>query len=159
MQTVCEKCGDSGFEAFESLSGHSASRLCSCVVGRSIKRAREPIIREPVLSGKDTEIFVEMLAAIPYFPGESGARLMIGEEIRSMCADAGEAMWLVQRAARLFPRWPGLAELRRLYCSSKRCPLDGVWAVGISEGYPNGYPGETRPLLIDAPNKTRGQIS
>jgi hypothetical protein len=58
-----------------------------------------------------------------------------------MCRNAKEALWLVTRMGRLFNQWPGIIELRRVYCS-KHLPLDGVQPLGISEAYPDGIPAE-----------------
>jgi hypothetical protein len=90
-----------------------------------------------VLKTTDASIFVEMMATIPFFPVESAARSLITDELRGMCRNWKEADWLVQRMVRLYNSWPGLAEMRRVYCASK-IPLDGVAAMGLSEYFGDG---------------------
>jgi hypothetical protein len=97
-----------------------------------------------VLTEDEAAFFVTQLAAVPYFPAEPGARLAIGDELRSMANSAAEADWLVKRMRRLYERWPGPNEMRRVYVS-RHAPRDGVMPVGISEAYPDGIPSERPP--------------
>ena len=116
---------------------------CDCPRGRALVwMAVEPEPRDPVLGSGAVTIFVEMMAAMDWFPPEAGARMAIGEEIRSMCADEKQALWLVTRMNRLYTKWPGIQELRRVYCASGRRPLDAVAALGESTVYPEGIPAE-----------------
>jgi hypothetical protein len=83
-----------------------------------------------------------MLAAIPFFPMEGGARVAIGNEISSMCSDFAAGTWLAQRMVALYARWPGVPDLRLVYCAG-RMPLDGVHPLLLtSETYPDGIPSE-----------------
>ena len=139
---MCNKCAPFDGLWMETPQG---LRRCDCETGRRLKEASDaavnPQYHPPVISAKDAEVFVEMLAAIPYFPRESGARLIIAEELRSICRDSGEALWLAQRMVRLYERWPGPREMRIVYCA-KHVPLDGLLEAGLSEVYPDGIPAE-----------------
>ena len=130
-------------------------RCPNCERGQRLANAGHPTPRPPVLRAEECTVYVEMLASIPFFPAESGARVLIGNQIRSMCGSSGEALWLVERMVYLHgDKWPGPAEMRRVYCA-KHFPLDGVPAIGVSEKFPDGIPSENppaaRPLLSAAP--------
>lgn len=125
-------------------------RRCDCAEGQRL--SAKPVAHAPALTSQQTTIFVEMLAAIPFFPSEGGARTKIGDELRSMCAGPHEALWLVTRMSRLYSRWPGPLEMRRVYCS-KHTPWDAVMPIGISEVYPDGVPSERQQMpAIEAPS-------
>jgi hypothetical protein len=81
------------------------------------------------------------LTAIPYFPSDEVAQTMIAEELVAMCESVEQAQWLVRRVIRIYKRWPGVQELRLVFCSKYR-PLDGQPAIGISDVYPDGIPSE-----------------
>jgi hypothetical protein len=60
--------------------------------------------------------------------------------------------WLTERALELYPRWPGIGELRALYCSRYR-PKDGIEAYSeIYERFPHeSRPEQYAPEPADAP--------
>lgn len=118
---------------------------CDCADNRALKAIEERrdkgIAFEPVITSAEATIFTEMLAGLmDYFPGESGARTAIGDQIRKMANDAAQADWLVGRMATLYRRWPGAREMRAVFCS-KYLPRDAVDTLG-SEIYPDGIPSE-----------------
>lgn len=145
---MCEKC-----EPFGGLWKQTETGLCRCVCAEGkrlseIDQARfENRSEAPRITKETATMAVEMLAAIAFFPRESGARMLIAEEIRSMCRTSDEALWLVQRVSRLYDRWPGVREMRLVYCSKHR-PLDGYELIGGSETFPEGIPPEKQ---IEAP--------
>jgi hypothetical protein len=96
---------------------------------------------EPVITTELATLCTEIMAAIPFFPSETGARSAIANEVQAMCWDEDQALWLVTRMVRLYPRWPSIFEMRLVYCS-KYQPLDGENAIGGSEFYPDGIPSE-----------------
>ena len=121
-------------------------KRCTCARGRALADAAKPVApRAPILVAKEATMFVEMLASMDFFPPEAGARIRIGDEMRAICASIGEVDWLVTRMTRLFKKWPGLQEMRLVYCDSGRRPLDGLPALGTSELYPDGFPNEFPP--------------
>jgi hypothetical protein len=126
---ACEKCTE-GWVVTER-----GAKRCNC--NQPVDRSAKP----PVLTEDEAAFFVAQLAAVPYFPAEPGARLAIGDELRSMANSATEADWLVKRMRRLYERWPGPNEMRRVYVS-RHAPRDGVMPIGISEAYPDGIPSE-----------------
>lgn len=148
---MCDKC-----EPFGGLWMETPNGLCRCTCPAGDKFRSAPTPKPPRLSVKDTEVFVEMLMAIPYFRTEAGAVIQVGNEIRAMCKDAEEALWLVQRMNRLYSRWPGTQEMRRVYCG-RHVPLDGVPPKGISEVYPDGITSEDpiREKQIEGPPPMR----
>jgi hypothetical protein len=102
---MCERC-----QPFGGLWKEAAEGLtrCDCARGQNIRaneaRRQNPARRNPAMTKEEATIFAEMLAVIPFYPPEAGARIMVAEEIRSMCANAEEAKWLVQRPSRALSR-------------------------------------------------------
>ena len=130
------------------------ARRCDCARGRTLsgfdRMGARPIDCEPVLTAEEMIPLIEFLASIPFFPNEPGSRGVIGEDLRHICRNFGEALWLVNRMRELYPRkWPGYIELRIVYCAHFGRPLDG-WIETGSDVYPNGIPGEARPFEIEA---------
>jgi hypothetical protein len=98
------------------------------------------------------------LSALPRFPSDQDARLMICRTLLEMVRFAGhevtdtwgdimrkdqEALdWLVQRACNLWNKWEGIRELRAIYCARYR-PGDGIEST--SAIYTDGVPPD--PLL------------
>lgn len=142
---ACDKCAAFGGLWMETPRG---LRRCDCAAGRRL--SEPPKSHPPVLTDKQTTAFVEMLGSIPYFPGERGARIAIGEEVRAMCAGPKEALWLVTRMRRLFQQWPGPIAMRHVYYA-KYMPLDGERPIGMLEAYPDGIPAEAESALPQLP--------
>jgi hypothetical protein len=137
----CPECAPFGGSFMRTESGLTR---CACPRGQALRQAAVPkTTREvaPVISSGAAAICVEMLAALNYFPPEAGARSLIGAELRAMCSSEEDARWVVRRMAQLYSKWPGILEMRRVYCNGRN-PHDGVEAVGISEVYPDGIPSE-----------------
>lgn len=91
---------------------------------------------------------VNELAIMKYFPGDVDARIGVAKQLACICATADQASWLVTRALALYAEWPGIHELRALYCSRFR-PLDGIECV--STVYGDGIPADpalANPLAI-----------
>jgi hypothetical protein len=148
----CEKCAEFGGRWMETPRGLVP---CRCPEGNALRE--KPVVHKPVLTSQAATVFVEMLASIPFFPSESGARLAIGDEMRAMCAGPKEADWLVTRMRRLYNRWPGPTEMRRVYVSKFKA-WDGIMPLGESEHYPDHIPieSETRESrLIAGPTVKR----
>jgi hypothetical protein len=138
----CDRCEP--YEGNFALDANGGFRRCECPRGRALRSyaVRPPSMNvKPVISNEEAIICTEMLATIPFFPGESGARLAVADEFRSICNSSEEAFWLVTRLIRLYRRWPGVLEMRLVFCSRYQ-PLDGVEAAGTSEVYPDGIPSE-----------------
>jgi hypothetical protein len=132
---------------------------CDCPRGvmlRDSGRLKSVEKMEPVIETNIAALFVEMLAAMDFFPSETGARMIIADEIRSMCRTSEEGYWLVREMVRLYRRWPGVGEMRLVYCSTHQ-PLDGCDAVGVSEFYPDGFPAlkpaTPEPLRLPSPRQ------
>lgn len=146
---ACEKCSPFGGLWMETPQG---LKRCDCATGEKLKA--KPKQNAPTLTTEQAIVLTEALAAIPFFPSEAGARAGIADELRSLCAGIPEANWLITRMRRLYSRWPGPIEMRRVY-ASKHIPWDGQHPVGISEHYPDGIPSEreTTPPQIAAPDR------
>ena len=114
---------------------------CEFVQAMDHYKAHKNDYHAPVISTEHATICAEMMATIPFFPGEAGARIAIADEIAAMCGDENQAVWLARRMIRLYSRWPGLQEMRRVLANNY-IPHDGVDALGYSEEFPNGFPKE-----------------
>jgi len=91
---------------------------------------------------------VSKLALMAFFPGDPDIRAALVWALLEMVETEEQLDWLVRRALRLYGKWPGIAELRALYCSHWK-PKDGL--ESMSTIYPEGIPSERpRPVMRDA---------
>ena len=121
-------------------------RRCTCERGRALQ-ALDQARRQPALSRVEPRITIEaadsgvsILSALRYFPSEEGARIAIGNELRSMCNTGDEMLWLCARMVRLFTDWPGVPSLRAVFCA-KFFPLDRD-SRAICPDFPDGVPAQ-----------------
>lgn len=129
LPNPCEKCAPFNGAWVETETG---LKRCECARGQALKAARaaaqNPPVRPPVLNAQQQTMFAEILAALKFYPSEAGARSMIGSEIASMCNSDEEAHWLVREMVRRYKEWPGILEMRAVFCDRKE-PRDGVCAI------------------------------
>ena len=160
----CPDCGGTGMQIVERFSrrlGYAVSGAgpCHCAKGRALKEVQDerdtpanPNV-QPVVSTDSAAFATEALGAIPFFPGDEVPRAMIANEIRKLCRSEEDVLWLVERMIRLYTRWPGVVDMRLVYCARRR-PLDGIYPTLVSsETYPDGIPAEfpapePTPLLL-----------
>lgn len=151
----CDKCRPFGGLWKEGEKG--GMERCICARGNALRSANAPkAALPPVISAAHATMCAEMMSAIPFFPASSGALSAIGNEIAAMCHTPEEAAWLAQRMVRLYRKWPGVQEMRLVFCQ-KHHPLDGIEAHCASETYPDGIPSESEhdSLAIAAPPPQR----
>lgn len=116
---------------------------CTCERGQALAaldewRKMPPTVEvAPRITGESAALGVSMLAAMKFFPSEEGARLLIAEELRSMCGDDSQVLWIAKRMCRMFSEWPGLPSMRAVFWS-KYVPLDRVAAQGEAQLFPEG---------------------
>jgi hypothetical protein len=79
------------------------------------------------------------LSLMVYFPADGPSRAALAEELKRMVTYNEEAEWLAHRANQVFSNWPGVRELRALFCKRFR-PKDGVEVD--SKIFPEGFPSE-----------------
>lgn len=158
----CEDCRRSPGWTHNPDPNSRACTRCKCAYGTAIvhfsKHKNDYL--PPVISTEHATFCAEMMSTIPFFPSESGARVAIADEIACMAATPQQAIWIARRMVRLYSRWPGLAEMRRLFWRNHR-PLDGVDEVGWSEQYPSGFPkdlGQPESAMISAYESGQLQI-
>ena len=77
------------------------------------------------------------LALMAFFPNDPDTRIAMAEVLIEMVDTEEHLNWLVRRALQVYSRWPGIAELRALYCSRFK-PRDGIETY--SEVYGEGFP-------------------
>ena len=82
---------------------------------------------------------VAKMALMAFFPGDADVRAALVSVFMEMIDTDEQLDWLVNRALRLYARWPGVAEIRALYCSRWK-PKDGMETY--SSIYPEGIPSE-----------------
>ena len=142
----CEKCKEtSGYTQTEN----GGMKRCDCAyVTKLVDHIKHKNDYYPQrISTEHATICAEMMATIPFFPGESGARIAIADEIASMAHDNSQAVWIARRMIRLYSRWPGLAEMRLVFWQSHKT-LDGIEPnVQFSEHYPRRIPQENAEIF------------
>jgi len=75
---------------------------------------------------------VSTISAMKYFPaGDAGVRDEIMDLLAAMVATAADLEWFRRTLRDTVSEWPGLAELRAIYCTSRR-PADGIEGKGFS---------------------------
>lgn len=84
---------------------------------------------------------VAKLGLMAFFPGDPDVRAALVTVFMEMIDTQEQLDWLVARALKLYGRWPGVAEIRALYCSRWK-PKDGVETY--SETYVEGFPSERK---------------
>ena len=140
----CEKC--SPFEGLWCFRRGGTCR-CDCARGQTLaamdaaRKERTILEVEPAISEETATMCVSMLSAIRFFPSEAGARIAIASELQSMCNSDIQALWLARRMVRLFSEWPGVPDLRAVFCS-QHVPLDRYQPLTICQAYPEGIPSE-----------------
>ena len=82
---------------------------------------------------------VNRLALMAYFPADADVRGALVDIILEMVETQEQCDWLVARALKLYAKWPGVAELRALFCSRWK-PRDGIETY--SSIYLDGIPSE-----------------
>ena len=151
----CENCGPNGLRMIE-VRGETVWARCNCAYGRmlsvKINRPVPPLRAEPILTDDEISAAVGSLSAIPWFPKEDGARMMIADAIARMCGDSRSCFELVRRMVDMYQQWPGVREMRICYCALVGPPLSGEdLHLAVSEYYPDGF-GPVVPPAI-APRK------
>lgn len=141
----CEDCAPYGGNFCRRGGGMAR---CSCGRGQLLaqldeQRGRPVLVNvEPKISERTATLCVSMMSGIRYFPAEPAARLIIADELQSMCNSDEEAFWTAKRMTRLFSEWPGgLQGIRATFCS-KYFPLDRDTSTLSCEQYPDGIPAE-----------------
>ncbi len=123
----------------ECVRGHNPDCNCDHTRAISYYRKHRNDYHDPVVSTEHATVCVEMMSAIPFFPADGGARVLIASEVAAICSDDTQALWLARRMARLYSSWPGIAEMRRMFCATYM-PHDGVQPIGSSEIYGDRFP-------------------
>ena len=81
----------------------------------------------PKLAPETAASAVSKLALMAFFPGDPEVRAGLISIFMEMVETEEQIDWLVGRALRIYSRWPGVAEIRALYCSRYK-PKDGFEA-------------------------------
>ena len=92
---------------------------------------------------------------LKFFPSDPDARFGIAEEIASMARTEDQVRWLVKRVAQIYTDWPGILEVRAVFCTAHR-PADGVEAsLGTSSPAYASLVGDAPPgaTMLAAPNR------
>src|SRR6266852_5020605 len=119
-----------------------------------------------MLTQEGVDAAASRIALIPFFPSsQDNAKGVVIEELVAMCDSDQQAQWLAARMGQVFKQWPGLGEMRALFCKRFK-PADGhdVGSQLYADGFPSeaelgplpikGLPAPPKPLPI-APPKDR----
>ena len=63
-----------------------------------------------------------------FFPSDPDARIGIAEQLAEMADDENQIAWLMKRLSQLYSDWPGMLEVRAVFCTRYK-PRDGVEAA------------------------------
>ena len=146
----CEKCDGTGWIIVDTPKG-SAAKPCAC---RPVRKPEPP--KGKPLTEKEAIAALTLLCGTLGWPPEAGARGLIVKAMMTMCSTKEQAMWMVERAAELYTRWPdcGIRGLRQILSSDLRyLPADGV-TISCTEAYPEGIPStrkDPEPLQLALP--------
>lgn len=89
---------------------------------------------------------VASLKLMKFFPGDEDACLALVTDLGEMAQTEEQVEWLVRRVRNLYSEWPGIHELRAVFCSRFK-PKDGINAY--STQFLDGVPPE-RPTIQPA---------
>ncbi len=83
--------------------------------------------------------YIGGLSAMKFFPSDVEARVAIAEQFALFARSESEVQWVIRRVLALYREWPGVYELRAVYCSKWK-PKDGIEA--FSAVHVDGIPSE-----------------
>lgn len=94
---------------------------------------------------------VSSLKLMKYFPSDEDACLALCSDLAEMATSEDQIEWTIRRVRNLYPEWPGIRELRAVFCSRFK-PKDGITAY--STVYLDGLPPSTEgaALMIAMPD-------
>lgn len=157
LPAPCPECWPYGGN-FRMLPNDSMGR-CDCRRGvvlkrRDLERKGQVAPQDPVISERAAKSTVQAMTAIgDSFPRAEEAKTLIAAEVMAICGSVAQARWLGMRMVHLYDVWPGVAEMRRVYCRNYH-PLDGIQPASlVSTVFPEGIPaespqGECRPVAL-----------
>jgi hypothetical protein len=82
------------------------------------------------------------LKLMKYFPSDEDACIELAKDFSEMAESEEQIEWLVRRVQNLYNEWPGIREVRSVFCSRFK-PKDGINAYSTT--YLDGVPPE-RPI-------------
>ncbi len=82
---------------------------------------------------------ISSLKLMQFFPGDEDACLALADDLAAMAANEEQIEWAVRRVRNLYSEWPGIHELRAVFCSRFK-PRDGINAY--SSKFIDGVPPE-----------------
>lgn len=83
----------------------------------------------------DLERAAGTISAMKFYPtADEGVRLEVMDLLAHLCGSAEDLEWLRTTLRDKVREWPGLAEIRAVYCTSKR-PADGIEACSGLVGF------------------------
>jgi hypothetical protein len=129
-------------------AGNGGLTRCDCQRGRALTLAQDQAKKReyhaPAISTEDAMTCMEMMSGMDYFPTQAPPQAVIANEFGAMCHSLEQGIWLAAKMIRKYDKWPGVPELRRVFCA-EHIPLDGIPDTGISEVYPDGIPSDRPP--------------
>ncbi len=85
---------------------------------------------------------VGRLALLKFFPASDiVARAVVMTELMEICETDEQVDWLGKRMSALYTEWPGLRELRAVFCSKFK-PADGIEVDSTDPRFVDGVPSE-----------------
>jgi len=82
---------------------------------------------------------IASLKLMKFFPGDEDACLALADDLAAMATTEEQIEWTVRRVRNLYSEWPGIHEVRAVFCSRFK-PRDGINAY--SAQFIDGVPPE-----------------
>lgn len=93
---------------------------------------------------------IASLKLMKYFPADEDACIELAKDLADMAQNEDQIEWCIKRVRNLYPEWPGIRELRAVFCSRFK-PQDGINAY--STIYLDGIPPSKQSLVIAGPEQ------
>ena len=106
-----------------------------------------------MITKEQARIGAQRLAALPYYPNEEYARAEISRLFLRMVESPKQLEWLITVLLDRCDRYPGIKEIRGVYCTRYK-PLDGVEEYSTISGFTPGD-SESQTLIEDGQQKEK----
>ena len=149
---ACAKCDCVDGRRIIMRGGVSATEICSCALGEARKQAVDapppPETADPHITEEAAAQAAQIMqSSMQFMPGGEIELTGVASELETLVGgtdpkDALKNLWTLTRfMTRNYRQWPGVREMRIVYCNIVGPPLSGDDLIGaVSERFPDGFP-------------------
>lgn len=105
-----------------------------------------------MITTKEASEAAARFAIMPFFPAEAIARTELAATLVRMVSTPQQLEWLVQAVTGHVDRWPGLREVRAIFCTRYK-PADGIEEWSAIPGFTAGDSEADHLAKIEAPKR------